>query len=129
MKTWRLLGQSTTVATTFTAFGGTPSSPFTPDFNGQLIGLRVLISRNAASTLIDGGSIRLTSTSFNPNSAEIGFTGTGLQTAPANEQYPIDYDFDQPVQAGVPVNLELRNITSGTPVTPSVFVFGLFLVK
>jgi hypothetical protein len=126
---WRTLGQSTTAATTFTTLGGTPSSPFTPDFNGTLKGIRLISTRNTASSLIDFTEVRITCANFSPNTITVGIPGTGLQTAPAQLGEHVDFEVDQPVIAGVPIVLESRNTSTSTPVTPSIFVFGLFDTK
>lgn len=126
---WRLLGQYDAEATSYSelAVSGM-SSPYTPDFDGRLTGLRVVPNRSAASSLINHVGFRLTCTTFRPNTIEVGGQGTGLQTAPALQQGSMDWDVDQPVKAGVPVTIEGRNITVDTPVTVSVLVYGRFQV-
>lgn len=126
-KCWRLMGQYNAVTTTFSGLAGTPASPYTPDFDGRLVGLRVITSRNAATSLIDFVQFRLTCNTFKPNVLEIGVDGGGLQTAPVLKGLPTDYEVDQEIRAGVPITIEGRNITSGTPVTTSVFLIGMFI--
>lgn len=127
MRTWRLLGEYDSETTTYTALAVTGrSSPYTPDFNGRLIGLRAMVNRNAATTLTDHVQFRLTSTTFTPNTIEVGVTGTGVQTAPAFVAPPTDWDLDQVVAAGVPVHIEGRNIGADTHLTNSVLLYGLF---
>lgn len=128
MKTWRLLGEYDGEATTYAALAGTVTSPYTPDFNGRLIGLRAIPNRSAATSLINHVEFRLTCTTFNPNVLEVGAQGSGLQTAPAIQANPIDYEVDQPVQSGVPITIEARNITADTPVTVSALLYGKFEV-
>lgn len=131
-KIWRLLGQYDAETTTFSAFAVTGmASPFTPDFNGRLVGLRGIANRSAASSLVNHVEFRLTCASFNPNTIEVGVQGSGLQTAPALQSGSTatnDWEVDQPVIAGVPITLEGRNVTADTPVTVSALLYGLFEV-
>jgi len=84
------------------------------------------MNRSAATSLINGVQLRLSCTKFAPNAIECGVVGSGLQTAPAVEPLPQDWQVDQPVQAGVPITIEGRNVTADTPVTVSVLLWGLF---
>lgn len=129
-KYWRCLGQYDSETTAYTALAVSGfSSPYTPDVSGKLTGLRVMVNRSAASSLINHVEFKLTCTTFNPNSIEIGGQGSGLQTAPALQSgntAVTDFDVDQPVQAGVPITIEGRNVTADTPVTVSVMLYGRF---
>jgi hypothetical protein len=126
-KTWRLLGQYDAETTTYSAFAvAGMASPYTPDFNGRLIGLRMVINRSAATSLINHVGVKLTCTTFQPNVIEVGGQGSGLQTAPAMQAETLDWQVDQVVKAGVPITLEGRNITADTPVTVSALLYGLF---
>ena len=126
-KFWRLLAEYDAEATTYSAcVGPKGSSPYTPDVSAHLKGLRVVINRSAATSLINHVQFKLTCTTFNPNSIEVGGQGNGLQTAPSVALMPFDWDVDQPVQAGVPITIEARNNTVDTPVTVSVMLYGYF---
>lgn len=123
---WRLVAQSVGEATTYEAAAGTlQTSPFTPDFSGRLVGLRVLTARTAATTLTDAMQWKLTCTTFNPNVIHVGNVGSGLQTAPAFPVPAIDWSIDQPVQAGVPITIETR-CNNGSAVTNDCLLFGCF---
>lgn len=127
-KLWRLLAEYDSETTTYTSCAGPKgSSPYTPDFTGTLIGLRSIVNRSAATSLINAVQFRLSCTTFKPNSIEVGAQGTGLQTAPAFQQQGHDWDTLQPVEAGVPITIEGRNNTVDTPVTVSVMLYGLFV--
>lgn len=128
MKIWRLLAEYDAETTTFSACAGTPASPYTPDFNGRLTGLRTIVSQSAATSLVEFQQFRLTCSSWTPNTIEIGCVGNGLMTAPAMSRPIVDYEVDQPVIAGVPITIEARNITAATPITVETFVLGLFEV-
>lgn len=126
---WRLLGEYDSETTAYTLFAGPKgSSPYTPDFSGSLVALRAIANRSAASSLVNHVQMKLTSTTFIPNSIECAVQGSGLQTAPALQPEHLDWPVAQPVQAGVPITLEGRNNTVDTPVTVSVLLYGLFEV-
>lgn len=106
--------------------GGAGSSPYTPDQDARLIGLRVVVGADAATSLTEIVQFKLSCTTFVPNSIECGGLGTGLRTAPAMFAQPIDWVVDQEVRAGVPITIEARDVTADTPVTNSVTLWGLF---
>lgn len=129
-KYWRALGQFDGEATTYAALAASGfTSPYTPDETAKLTGLRAVVNRSAATSLINHVQFKLTCTTFKPNSIECGGQGSGLQTAPALQSggtAQTDWDVDQPVQAGVPITIEARNVTADTPVTVSVMLYGRF---
>lgn len=123
---WRLMGHYNAESSTYSACVGTAqTSPYTPDFNGRLIGIRVQPSLSAATSLAGHQQFRLTCNTFNPNSIECAGQGAGLMTAPATQLLPTEWSVDQPVQAGVPVTVEGR-CTDSTPVTVETYVYGCF---
>jgi len=123
---WRLIGEMVETATTYGAVAGAAApSPYVPDVDAQLVGIRVLIGRQTASSLTNNFQVRITCTTFNPNTIHVGAVGTGLQTAPANIPNQVDFDVMQPVKAGVPITIEGRN-TYANAVTPDNLIFGLF---
>jgi len=127
MRYWRLLGQYDAETTTYSACAGAAqTSPYTPDAHGRLVGLRTIAGYGAATTLINHVQFRLTSTTFKPNTIHVGGQGSGLYTAPALQPAHIDWPVDQRVQAGVPIDVEARNVTADTPVTVSVLLYGQF---
>jgi len=125
---WKVLGEYNAESTTFSAFaGGGGASPYNPVEDARLKGLRVLINRAAASSLINGLVFRLTSSSFQPNTIEVAGVGGGLQTAPIAAVPYYDFEVDQPVRSGVQVTLEGKNVSeTDTPVTVSALLLGLF---
>jgi hypothetical protein len=127
MKFWRALGQYDAETTAYTALAVSGfTSPYTPDFNARLVGLRTIVNRSAATTLCNHVQFKLTCNTFQPNAIEVGAQGSGLQTAPANQPPEIDWAVDQKVQAGVPITIEGRCVTADTPITVSVMLYGLF---
>jgi len=130
MRYWLLLAEYDSETTSYTACAGAAqTSPFNPVENARLVGLRSIINRSAASSLINHVQWKLTCTSFTPNEMHAGGQGSGLQTAPALQSGNTsqnDYEVNQPVQAGVPIKIEARNVTADTPVTVSALLYGLF---
>lgn len=126
MKWWRLIGEYNAETTTFSACAGNVTSPYTPDKSGRLTGLRVIPNGGVATSLINHVEFRLSCTSFEPNVLEVGGQGNGLQTVPATPQGVYDFDIDQPVEAGVPITVEARNLTDDTPVTVMVELYARF---
>jgi len=125
-KLWRCIGEYDAETTTYSALaGGAQASPYTPDFNGVLKGIRAVVNRQAVTTLTNHVQFRLTCTTFNPNTIHAGAQGTGIQTAPAQPAEALEWPMEQPVTAGVPITIEGRCI-GDTHVTNSVLLYGLF---
>ncbi len=125
-KFWRLIGHYDAETQAFSACAGAlQTSPYTPDIDGRLVGIRVIPGGEAATSLIRGVQIRLTSTTFVPNTIHAFVESNGLQTVPYVPAKELDYQCDQPVKAGVPITVEGRNDVA-TGVTVAVFIMGLF---
>lgn len=123
------MGEYDAETTTYSALaGGAGASPWMPDFNGKLLGLRVIVGSDAVTTLTELIQFKLTCTAWKPNSIEAVGIGNGLRTAPAAHQAPVDHVCDQPIKSGVSVTLEARNVTADTPVTVSAIIMGYFEV-
>ena len=128
-KVWRVLGHYNAETQAYSALAGTfGSSPYNPDFNGRLVGIRLLEGQEAATSLMCDVQVRMTCTTFNPNSMDFAINGGGLKTVPVAYQADITYAVDQQVRAGVPITIEARNATA-TGVTVSVIVLGCFEVQ
>lgn len=126
MKYWRLLGQYDAETQTYSGCAGAgQTSPYTPDEDARLIGLRVNVGQLAATSLTTNGQFRLTCTTFKPNTIHAAWIGNGLRTAPAFPTAPVDYEVDQPVKAGVPITVEGRCF-GASDVTNSIELMGLF---
>jgi len=130
MRVWRLLGGFDAETKTYSAFAiAGLASPYNPDFNGTLVGLRAIGSHAAVTTLQEHVQIRLTSVAFTPNTIEVGCQGNGLATAPAFPAPIIEWPVSQPVKSSVAIHLEGRNLTADTPVGVEVYLYGLFEVN
>lgn len=127
---WKLLAGYDAETTTFSECAKTGmTSPYSPVENARLIGLRAFANSDAATTLQEHVQFKLTCSTFTPNSIECGSQGSGLATAPAfhgGVAGQNDWVCNQPVQAGVPITIEARNITADTPVTVDCLLYGLF---
>jgi len=120
---WKVLGEYNAETTTFSNFAGpSGSSPYSPVETARLKGVRVLLGRAAASSLINGLIFKLTSTSFSPQSIEFAAVGGGLQTAPIAAVPFYDFECDQLVQSGVQITLEGKNVSETD--TPGLFDNG-----
>jgi len=129
MRIWRVLGHYNAETQAYSACAGTfGTSPFNPDFNGRLVGVKLLEGQEAASSLTCDVEIRVSCAKFVPNSMEFVINGAGLKTVPVAHQSMVDYQVDQPVQSGVPISIEGRNATA-TGITVSVTVMGCFDVS
>jgi len=125
-KYWRVIGHYNGEATTYESLAGTfQTSPYTPDEDARLIGLRVIQAPEAATSLVEGFQLRLTCTTFKPNTLHVAGIGCGLATVPSVPAPVIDYEVDQPVKSGVPITIEGRH-TVATAVTANILLLGLF---
>jgi hypothetical protein len=123
---WRLLGEYDAETQAWSAcVGAMQTSPYIPDENATLKGVRVIIGQQAATTLTTGVQIRISATTFKPNTMHVFGQGSGLRTAPGTIPPQYDYACDQPVVAGVPVTVEGR-CSDATAVTNDVFIMGRF---
>lgn len=126
-KYWRILGHYNGEAQTYEALAGTfQTSPYTPDEDARLVGLRVIVGGEAATSLVEQLQLRLTCTTFKPNTIHVGASGSGLRTAPAVQPQPVDFEVDQPVKSGVPITIEGRHAVA-TAVTNNTVLYGLFV--
>lgn len=123
---WRLIGHYAGEAQTWESLAGTfQSSPYVPDENATLIGLRVFCAPEAATSLVENFQLRLSCTTFKPNTIHVAGCGNGLATAPAVPSPVFDYSVNQPVAAGVPITIEGRHAVA-TAVTANIILMGLF---
>lgn len=123
---WRLLGHYDAETQAYSACAGAlQTSPYTPDADGVLKGLRVIVVGEAATSLIRGVQWRLSCAMWKPNTCHAFGAGAGLQTVPMVQPAASDYDVDQPVKAGVPITVEAR-CDVATAVTVSCYLMGLF---
>lgn len=123
---WRVIGHYNAETQAYSACAGTfQTSPFTPDIDGRLVGVKLLEGQEAATSLTCDVQIRLSCAAWKPNVMDLALNGGGLKTVPVAFQAEQSYVVDQPVKAGVPITVEGRNAPA-TAVTVSVIVLGCF---
>jgi hypothetical protein len=122
---WDLMGRYNAETQAFSAFVGVPNSPYTPRTDGTLIGIRVIVGGEAATSLTEGVRIRLTCSIWTPNQMEVAVSGNGIRTAPAGPLAVFDFSVAQPVRSSQPITLEGMCVEA-TCVTNSVYVIGKF---
>jgi len=123
---WRCLADYNGEAVAYEAAAGAGgASPFVPDKDARLIGLKLFGFSETAASLKEGVLIRLTCALWSPNTMIVAHSGIGLATVPVNPANPIDYPVEQPVKAGVPITIEGLNLVA-TAVTQRTLVMGLF---
>lgn len=128
-KFWRMMAEYNAESKTYSEAAGTKASPFVSDFNGKLLALRTIESGDAATTLTEMVQWKLSCNKFRPNVIECATNGHGLQTAPGGHSQPSDWVVDQPIQSGVGITIEARNLTADTPVGVLTSLWGLFEVS
>jgi len=123
---WRLIGHGTGESQTWEACAGAlQTSPYTPDEDATLTGIRVFVAPEAATSLVENYQVRMTCTTFKPNTLHVAGCGNGLATAPAVPAPVFDYQVAQPVKAGVPITIETRHAVA-TAVTANIMIMGMF---
>lgn len=126
MRYWRCLGHYNAETQAYSACAGTfQTSPYTPDVDGVLVGVKLLEGHEAATSLACDIQIRLSCALWKPNTMDLVLNGAGLKTVPVGVMTSQEYSVNQPVKAGVPITVEGRNATA-TGVTVSVPVMGCF---
>lgn len=123
---WRVIGHYNAETQAYSACVGTfQSSPFTPDVDGRLVGIRLMEGHEAATSLTCDVQIRISCAIWKPNTMDFNINGHGIMTAPAFPGNVVDFAVDQSVRAGVPITVEGRHNTA-TGVTTSIVVLGCF---
>lgn len=126
MKYWDVLAEYDAETQAYSAAVGVIASPYRPKSNGRLVGIRVIVNAQAATTLTRGVLLRLTSVSFQPvNTITLAVAGPGLMTAPSPQPPQFDFEVNQPVNTGSDITIEGRAIEA-THVTNSILVLGCF---
>jgi len=107
----------------FSDANGIAKSPYKIKTDGTLTGVRIMVSRNAATSLTNGVIVRLTCTDFVPNSIQLACVGNGLQTAPAFGPAVFDFDLKQKVVNGHDIQIEGKCVDANA-VTNSVLILA-----
>ena len=120
------MARHTGVLTTFTAADGTPGSPYTPLVSGRIIQIKVNVTGDAVTSLIENVTVKITSATFGTLPIHVAVAGANIRTAPANPLAIGVQNCDLPVRTGVPIVIEIAHVTGATPVTPQIQVIGVF---
>jgi len=123
---WDVLGEYDAETQAFSAFAGTVASPYSPLVQGTLVGIRIIVNAQAATSLTRGVIIRLTCTEWTPNTIQFAVAGNGLKTAPDPIVPTYDFALNLPVKTDKRITLEGRCI-EGTHQTNSILVLGKFV--
>lgn len=127
-KWWEAIAEYDAETKTWSACVGTVSgysSPWTPKKSARCTKLRVIINADAATTLAQHVQFRLKYSEW-PVDIIVAGQGVGLQTVPTQARAePIDWEVDLGIKAGVPMEIEGRNVTADTPVGVSALLYAL----
>ena len=118
-------------STTLTAmnFGtGTTAGAYSPQLNGRLLKVTIILVPQAATSLDQDHRVELSQSNWKPNIFRFPLAGFGLATAPqvyGGVQAMVDFPIDVTVQTDWPITGQ--QISPGTsPVTPAIIVVGTF---
>jgi len=125
LKYYDLLSEYEAETQAYSEAVGIAKSPYKIITDGRLTGVRLIVSRNAATSLTNGVVVRLTCTDWTPNTIVVAAVGTGLQTAPAPAAAVFDFDVDQKVVNGHQITVEGKCVDAND-VTNSVLILGRF---
>lgn len=115
------MATSTGVSETYAAATG---SPYNPLKTGRLVALQLYVFGTAATSLIEGLTIKLTNPQWGVPLI-IATCGGGIRTATC-PPIPVTMllNINAPVQIGSPITIEYKYTT--TPVTPKFILVGVF---
>ncbi|GAH19889.1 unnamed protein product [marine sediment metagenome] len=100
-------------------------SPYSPLKSGKLIQLKLLVYGSAATALIEG-IIAVVTCPLWGVPVTVGTAGPGIRTA-GTHPIPVGIqNCDVPIQTGVDLKLEIKNVTADTPVTVEATLIGVF---
>lgn len=126
---WQVMGRYDAETQAFsqcTTYTGGPSSPFVPvEAQSKLVGVRIIVGAQAATSLTEGVAIKMTCTAWKPNTMTFYVSGTGLRTVPTADPPVFDFAVDQPASSSNPITIEGMCLEA-THVTNSVLIMGKF---
>ena len=100
-------------------------SPYSPLISGRLIQLKLLVYGSAVTALIEG-VVAIATCPLWGVPITVGTAGSGIRTATIPAVPPGIQNCDVPVQTGVDIKLEIKNVTADTPVTVEATLIGVF---
>jgi len=110
------------VAATLTEMTG---SPYTPETSGRLVQVKLGVSGDAVTSLIENVTVVLTNAKWGvPLTVTV--EGGNIRTAPAVPIPKGVQNCDLPVTIGSKITIECMHRTGATPVTPRIQLIGVF---
>lgn len=110
------------VVTTLTEMTG---SPYTPPLNGRLVQVKLGVSGDAVTSLIENVTVVLTNPKWGVP-VTVSVEGGNIRTAPASPIPKGVQNCDVPVSIGSKIKIEYMHRTGATPVTPRIQLIGVF---
>lgn len=110
------------VVTTLTAMTG---SPYYPLRSGRLVQVKLGVSGDAVTSLIENVTVKLTSPKWG-TPLYVTTEGGNIRTAPAVPIPKGVQNCDLPVETGSKITIEYMHRTGATPVTPRIQLIGVF---
>ena len=116
------MAYSESVATSLTAMTG---SPYTPPISGRLVQVKLGVSGDAVTSLIENVTVVLTSPKWGvPLTVTV--EGANIRTATSPCIPKGVQNCDLPVAIGSKIAIEVMHRTGATPVTPRIQLIGVF---
>ena len=112
--------------TAFVGANGTPGSPYTPLMDGWLVQVKVGVSGDAVTSLIENVTVKLACAGLWAVPLYVTVEGANIRTAPASPIPKGIQNCSLPVNSGKPIVVEVLHVTGATPVTPRIQVIGVF---
>jgi len=116
------IGTSVSVLTTFHEMTG---SPYSPLVSGRLVQVKLGVSGDAVTSLIENVTVRLTNPKWGVP-LYVTAEGANIRTATTPPIPKGVQNCDLPVTIGSQITAELINVTGATPVTPRYQLIGVF---
>lgn len=102
-------------------------SPYAPLLTGRLIQLKLIVYGSAATALIEGLVAKVQCAKWGVP-VTVMTAGGGIRTATCPPIPPGIQNCDVPVETGVNLTAEIKNVTADTPVTVEATLIGVFEV-
>lgn len=116
------MAYSESVATTLTEMTG---SPYTPPLDGRLIQVKLGVSGDAVTSLLENVTVVLTSPKWGVP-LTVTTEGANIRTATSPCIPKGIQNCDLPVKTGNKITIEVMHRTGATPVTPRIQLIGVF---
>ena len=126
---YNLGGAAVTTLTQMNSGTSSTAGTYSPQLNGTLKKIDIMVTPQAATSLAESGRIELSQTNWKPNILRFAFPGFGLQTVVGRGSDGWNragsYLVEQPVQTDWPITGNIIYFFS--PVTPNAVITGTFI--